>query len=130
MDWLHKKAHAAIIAGRPAPIKQIDHELRRYFASDLTTFHTPICLLGTPFQQHVWDALLDIPYGETRTYTDMAATIGNPAAVRAVGSANGANPFAVVVPCHRLIRSDGSLANYGGGVHRKQWLLQHEQSLV
>lgn len=81
---------------------------------------------GTPFQQRVWAALRTIPVGDTWSYQDLAAAIGQPGAVRAVGTANGANPICLVVPCHRVIRSDGSLGGYGGGIERKAWLLAHE----
>lgn len=83
---------------------------------------------GTPFQQQVWAALCDIPVGETLSYAGLAARVGRPAAVRAVGLANGSNPVAVVVPCHRVIGSDGTLTGYGGGLPRKRWLLQHERA--
>jgi O-6-methylguanine DNA methyltransferase len=83
-------------------------------------------LHGSDFQREVWRALLDVPYGETRSYLQIAEAIGNPAAVRAVGRANGANQIAIVIPCHRVIGADGSLTGYGGGMARKRWLLDHE----
>jgi methylated-DNA-[protein]-cysteine S-methyltransferase len=86
----------------------------------------PVKTGGTDFQRQVWASLRDIPLGETRTYGQLAARIGRPKAVRAVGLANGANPVALVVPCHRVIGSDGTLTGYGGGLERKRWLLQHE----
>jgi O-6-methylguanine DNA methyltransferase len=83
--------------------------------------------MGTPFQRQVWDLLKTIPLGETRSYAELAAALGRPSAVRAVAQANGANPLAIVVPCHRVIGSDGSLTGYGGGLVRKKWLLDHER---
>ena len=101
--------------------------LRAYFAGDLGAIDDlPVACIGTEFQRAVWRALREIPCGETRSYAELARGIGNPAAVRAVGLANGANPINVVVPCHRLIGSNGSLTGYGGGLERKRWLLAHE----
>jgi methylated-DNA-[protein]-cysteine S-methyltransferase len=101
--------------------------LGRYFGGDLSVLDTvPVELNGTPFQKKVWLALRRIPSGATISYAELARRIGSAAAVRAVGSANGANPVAVIVPCHRVIGSDGSLTGYGGGLDRKQWLLAHE----
>jgi len=103
--------------------------LERYFAGDFSAIdNLPTKTGGTPFQQTVWKALQQIPCGETISYSQLATRIGNPAAVRAVGLANGANPIGVVVPCHRVIGADGSLTGYGGGLHRKTWLLQHESA--
>lgn len=101
--------------------------LRAYFAGDLGAIdRLPVAAGGTDFQRAVWRALREIPYGETRSYAALARHIGHPAAVRAVGLANGSNPIAIVVPCHRVIGSDGSLTGYGGGLPRKRWLLEHE----
>jgi methylated-DNA-[protein]-cysteine S-methyltransferase len=82
---------------------------------------------GTPFQQRVWQELRRIPAGSTRSYSEVARAIGRPSAVRAVAAANGANPVSIVIPCHRVIGADGSLTGYGGGLHRKRWLLAHER---
>jgi methylated-DNA-[protein]-cysteine S-methyltransferase len=101
--------------------------LARYFAGELSAIEgLPVRTGGTPFQRTVWQALQAIPCGATLSYAGLAANIGNPFAVRAVGLANGANPVGIVVPCHRVIGSNGSLTGYGGGVHRKRWLLEHE----
>jgi methylated-DNA-[protein]-cysteine S-methyltransferase len=102
--------------------------LSAYFAGDLAAIHAlPVVFArGTEFQLRVWRALRDIPCGETWSYGQLARKIGNPAAVRAVGLANGANPIGIVVPCHRVIGVDGSLTGYGGGIERKRWLLAHE----
>jgi methylated-DNA-[protein]-cysteine S-methyltransferase len=101
--------------------------LRRYFEGNLSALDgLPVATVGTPFQQSVWAALREIPCGQTRSYADVARRIGKPAAVRAVGLANGSNPVGVVVPCHRVIGSNGALTGYGGGIERKRWLLEHE----
>jgi methylated-DNA-[protein]-cysteine S-methyltransferase len=109
------------------PIAAVSSVLRRYFDGDLAALDTvPVELNGTPFQKKVWEALRRIPCGGTISYGELARRIGETAAIRAVGAANGANPVAVIVPCHRVIGSDGSLTGYGGGLDRKQWLLAHE----
>jgi methylated-DNA-[protein]-cysteine S-methyltransferase len=101
--------------------------ISRYFAGELTVIDTlPVKTAGTPFQREVWRALRDIAYGTTISYSILAERIGRPAAVRAVGLANGSNPIGVVVPCHRVIGANGSLTGYGGGIERKRWLLDHE----
>lgn len=101
--------------------------LAAYFAGELAALKTvPWAIGGTAFQQQVWNALVEIPLGEATTYARLAQRIGRPSAVRAVGLANGANPIAVVVPCHRVIGTGGALTGYGGGVERKRWLLAHE----
>jgi methylated-DNA-[protein]-cysteine S-methyltransferase len=115
-------------AGDPAaePFATAADQLGRYFAGQLTEFDLPLAPAGTRFQRAVWDALRQIPYGETWSYGQLASKIGNPAAVRAVGLANGRNPIALVVPCHRVIGADGSLTGYGGGLDRKRFLLDLE----
>jgi methylated-DNA-[protein]-cysteine S-methyltransferase len=108
----------------PKPLKAA---LRAYFEGDLTSLDAVACATGgTPFQRTVWAALRGIPAGTTLSYGALAQRIGKPAAVRAVGLANGANPISLVVPCHRVIGADGSLTGYGGGIERKRWLLRHE----
>lgn len=104
-----------------------EEQLAAYFAGELTDFELPMTLLGTPFQQRVWSALCDIPYGETRSYGQLADSLGNPAASRAVGLANGKNPIGIIVPCHRVVGADGSLTGYGGGLDRKRFLLGFER---
>lgn len=103
-------------------------QLGEHFAGELTDFDLPLAPPGTPFQQRVWGELRRIPYGVTTTYGELAERLGDPRCVRAVGLANGRNPIAVVVPCHRVIGSDGKLRGYAGGVERKQWLLALERS--
>ncbi|WP_344839561.1 methylated-DNA--[protein]-cysteine S-methyltransferase [Kribbella ginsengisoli] len=112
-------------------LPEVQQQLKEYFAGDRTTFDVPLKLTGTPFQQRVWTALKDIPYGEVITYGQLAATLGLvPGASRAVGLANGKNPVSIIVPCHRVIGSTGSLTGYGGGLDRKQALLDHERADV
>ena len=101
-------------------------QLSEYFSGKRQTFDLPLNLKGTEFQLAVWNELLRVPYGDTITYAELARRIGRPAAIRAVGAANGANPIPVIVPCHRVIGSNGTLTGYGGGIERKQWLLAHE----
>jgi len=101
-------------------------QLRAYFAGTLREFQLPLDMEGTDFQKRVWRQLETIPYGETRSYAQIAAAIGSPSAVRAVGAANGANPIAIVVPCHRVIGSSGKLVGYGGGLPLKKRLLELE----
>jgi methylated-DNA-[protein]-cysteine S-methyltransferase len=102
-------------------------QLDAYFAGRSKKFDLPLGLDGTPFQRLVWSALLNIPYGETRSYAQLATAIGKPSATRAVGAANGRNPIAIVVPCHRVIGANGSLTGFGGGLERKKFLLTFEQ---
>ncbi len=103
-------------------------QLESYFAGELFDFELDLELMGTPFQRSVWAALLTIPYGETRSYGEIAAQVGSPGASRAVGLANGHNPIGIIVPCHRVIGSNGSLTGYGGGLDRKRALLALEKS--
>jgi AraC family transcriptional regulator of adaptative response/methylated-DNA-[protein]-cysteine methyltransferase len=117
-----------IPAGETAPLRSIEQELRRYFSGQLRQFATSLTLQGTPFQKRVWEELQKIPYGETRSYAAIAATIGRPTAFRAVAQANGANRIAIVIPCHRVINSTGALGGYNSGIERKAWLLQKETS--
>ncbi len=102
-------------------------QLQEYFEGARQAFDVPLAMAGTPFQQKVWTALLDIPYGETISYGDLARRIGQPDAVRAVGAANGRNPVPIIVPCHRVIGSSGKLIGYGGGLAIKAALLDHER---
>lgn len=102
-------------------------QLREYLDGTRREFDLPLDPEGTPFQQKVWDVLRAIPYGETITYGEQARRLGDPRRARAVGAANGRNPIAVIVPCHRVVGADGSLTGYAGGVERKDWLLRHER---
>ena len=109
------------------PLREIIRQLRAYFAGDLETFDLPLAPQGTPFQLSVWNRLCEIPYGETISYGELARRIGNPNASRAVGLANGSNPIPIVIPCHRVIGSNGKLTGYGGGLPIKEKLLGLER---
>jgi AraC family transcriptional regulator of adaptative response/methylated-DNA-[protein]-cysteine methyltransferase len=117
-----------IVPGDHPVLRTTREQLREYFDGRRRTFDIPLNQRGSEFQRKAWAALCRIPSGETRSYADMAREVGSPAAVRAIGRVNGQNRIAIVVPCHRVIRSDGSLCGYGGGRWRKQWLLDHEQA--
>ncbi len=127
VEKLRKKTKSAIIPGSSPPITSIEKELSAYFEGSLKEFATPIHLLGSPFQKLAWQKLLNIPYGETRSYSKQAEAIGKPSAFRAVANANGANQLAILIPCHRIINLNGNLGGYGGGIARKKWLIEHEQ---
>ena len=107
-------------------LDRVKRELDEYWAGKRTVFTVPLNAVGTPFQQKVWQALLTIAYGETRSYGQIAAQIGNPKASRAVGMANNRNPISIIIPCHRVIGSDGRLVGYGGGLEKKACLLDFE----
>jgi methylated-DNA-[protein]-cysteine S-methyltransferase len=109
-----------------APLSAAVRQLTEYFAGSRRVFELPLRLQGTDFQRRVWRELTEIPYGETWSYGELAKRIDSPSASRAVGLANGRNPIAILVPCHRVIGADGSLTGYGGGLDRKRWLLAHE----
>jgi len=113
--------------GRNPILTSIEKELKAYFAKKLTRFETPLKLHGTPFQERVWQELREIPYGETRSYVEIADRIGHSRAYRAVGNANGCNALMIIIPCHRVIAADGSLGGYGCGLDRKQFLLDLER---
>lgn len=108
-------------------LREAERQLASYFAGQLQVFFLPLCTRGTPFQEKVWCALQKIPYGETRTYGELAAMIGQPTAARAVGGANHRNPLAIIIPCHRVVAAHGGLGGYGGGLDKKQWLLALEE---
>ncbi|MCG7383680.1 trifunctional transcriptional activator/DNA repair protein Ada/methylated-DNA--[protein]-cysteine S-methyltransferase [Paenibacillus sp. ACRRY] len=128
VERLRKRTKSAIVPGVTEPIRSIERELAAYFDGTLTTFRTPLFYLGTPFQKSVWEQLMAIPLGETRSYQDIAVALGKPSACRAVAKANGANQLAIVIPCHRVINASGDLGGYGGGLTRKNWLLTHEKN--
>ncbi len=127
---MHRQRHFPAIpdttARDEAALAPIVAQLEAYFAGERIDFDLALQLRGTPFQQRVWSALQEIPYGETISYGELACWVGNPRASRAVGTANGHNPVAIVVPCHRVIAADGGIGGYGGGLDRKAWLLEHE----
>ena len=122
----HRPADSVFGEPDPAPFAAVIEQLADYFAGRRRGFVLPMDPAGTPFQHAVWSALGEIPYGETVSYRDLAARVGRPAAVRAVGLANGRNPIGIIVPCHRVIGADGSLTGYGGGLARKRGLLEFE----
>lgn len=126
IERLRSRLNAAIIPGRSTITEQIQDELQQYFLGELCDFKTPVYYLGSDFQQEVWDKLRQIPVGTAISYKGLARQIGNEKASRAVARANGANQLAIIIPCHRVIQSNGELGGYGGGIGRKQWLLEHE----
>lgn len=129
----HERMERALSESEPVKAKNpgdLTRALEAYFDGELDAIRgLPVVFRGTDFQNSVWRALLKIPCGQTRSYGDLARQIGRPSAVRAVGLANGANPIGIVVPCHRVIGSNGTLTGYGGGIERKRWLLAHEHAL-
>jgi methylated-DNA-[protein]-cysteine S-methyltransferase len=112
------------------PFDEVRAQLADYFAGRRSNFDLPLAIAGSPFQRRVWRALQEIPYGETTSYGEIARRVGVPSAPRAVGVANGQNPVAVIVPCHRVIGADGSLTGYGGGLERKRLLLELEVGIL
>jgi methylated-DNA-[protein]-cysteine S-methyltransferase len=126
VDQTYEPSHAGWSLDQTAFADAVD-QLNAYFAGELIDFDVELDLRGTEFQQRVWKALLTIPYGETRSYGEIAEQIGAPGAARAVGLANGHNPVAIIVPCHRVIGASGHLTGYGGGLDRKQALLELER---
>ncbi|MGC5360382.1 methylated-DNA--[protein]-cysteine S-methyltransferase [Streptomyces sp. DT24] len=126
-DQRHRPAQENFGAPDPGPFAEAIRQLDAYFEGELRDFDLPLRLDGTPFQRSVWDQLTRIPYGETRSYGELAEHLGKPGASRAVGLANGKNPVGIIVPCHRVIGASGSLTGYGGGLERKQRLLAFEK---
>ena len=110
----------------PQQLKQAVSQLTEYFEGQRTDFDFPLNPSGTAFQQKVWNALLQIPFGKTLSYIDLSHQLGDPKAIRAVAAANGKNPLWIIIPCHRVIGKDGSMTGYAGGIWRKKWLLEHE----
>jgi len=123
---LQKRLNATILAGENEHLQQLITELAEYFEGTRKSFDVQLHMPGTAFQESVWEALAEIPFGETRSYSEQAKKLDKPSATRAVASANGHNRISIVVPCHRVIGKDGSLTGYGGGLERKKWLLEHE----
>ncbi len=126
-DQAHLVAPPGDARRDPAALAGVIGQLEEYFDGTRTVFDVPLALSGTPFQQEVWSALCAIPYGEAVSYGDLARQVGRPGASRAVGQANGRNPVAVIVPCHRVVAAGGGLGGYGGGTGRKTLLLELEQ---
>ena len=129
--YLHDQRHAPpadrLGARDDTTLPELQEQLVAYLAGDLRSFEVDLAPVGTPFQTEVWNALRSVPYGTTTTYGALAARIGRPAAVRAVGAANGRNPYCLVVPCHRVVGADGSLTGYAGGLDAKRFLLRLER---
>ena len=127
---LRDRTQSSISFGRLAPINQIEGELRAYFDGQSASFSTVLARPGAAFTQQVWQELMTIPPGVTRSYAELATALGRPTAVKAVARANGANQVAIVIPCHRVVGSDGALTGYGGGLWRKRWLIEHEGKMA
>lgn len=127
---LRRQLSAEIAEGDSPVLRQAEREIGEYFAGSRRHFEVALHLPGTTFQQAVWQLLLSVPYGLTRSYQEQAARLGRPQSVRAVAAANGANRLSVIVPCHRVVGKDGALTGYGGGLERKAWLLAHEREHV
>lgn len=127
---LKQRFSQPLLPGMNDHLQQLKEEVTSYFAGKLRQFRVKLTYPGTPFQQDVWKQLLTIPYGQTRSYEDMARAVGSPKAVRAVGTANGKNRIAIVIPCHRVVNKNGQLGGYGGGLRRKEYLLQLEGALL
>lgn len=127
LETMRRRLRRPLVPGESAVLERLRSELGEYFGGRRRTFEVPLHAPGTPFQERVWNELRRIPYGEIRSYEQVARHIGAPKAVRAVGRANGMNPIAIVVPCHRVVGKDGSPVGYGGGVRRKEWLLDLER---
>lgn len=125
-----QKRQGAIAFGESPVLTQAATEIERYFRGDSADFAVPLAMAGSPFEKSVWMALRQVPAGQTRSYKALAAAVDRPDAVRAVARANGANVFAIIIPCHRIIGSDGAMVGYGGKIWRKQWLLEHEKRLA
>lgn len=130
LQKVHRWLKRPLLPGNHAFIESLKVELSDYFQGTLQEFQTPLAIHGTDFQMQVWDSLLKIPYGKTTSYARLAQKIGRPGAQRAVGAANGANRLAVLIPCHRVVQADGGLRGYGGGLWRKQFLLDLEQGVL
>lgn len=114
----------------PKALEEAVKQLNEYFVGNRTGFNLKLNPKGTDFQMKVWQELEKIPFGKTKNYQEIANNLGNPKVIRAAASANGKNPIAIIIPCHRVIGSDGSLTGYAGGIHRKKWLLEHESPVT
>jgi AraC family transcriptional regulator of adaptative response/methylated-DNA-[protein]-cysteine methyltransferase len=128
--WIRKRVKSAVVPGTNVHLDRVAEELKNYFDGNAMEFTVPLVMMGSGFERRVWEMLRQIPAGETRSYSELARRLGLPAAVRAVGRANGRNPLCLIVPCHRVIGADGKLVGYGGGLWRKKWLLDHEQRIA
>ena len=127
LNDLKRYLQQEISEGENDHIKNLRLQINEYFAGTRKLFNIPLITPGTEFQKRVWNELMNIPYGSTISYLQQAIAINNPLSVRAVANANGMNRISIIIPCHRVIGSNGSLTGYGGGLHRKKWLLEHEK---
>jgi AraC family transcriptional regulator of adaptative response/methylated-DNA-[protein]-cysteine methyltransferase len=127
LETVRRLFRLPVVPGTNGHLERLQEELADYFAGALRSFSVPLVYPGSPFQRRVWEQLLLVPYGETRSYQQLASAVGNAAAVRAVGRANGLNRIAILIPCHRIVNKNGDLGGYGGGLRRKQYLLNLEQ---
>ena len=130
VERMSESLKAEVLPGKSTATERMSAELACYFRGDQAPFTVPLVRGGSSFQNAVWDALLEIPVGEVRSYADIARRTDQMPALRAVAQAIGDNPFAVVIPCHRVINTGGKLGGYGGGLPRKRWLLEHEQKMI
>lgn len=130
IERFQQKTNSVVTKGKTRIHDSIENELNLYFNNKLREFKTPLAMYGTQFQKNVWSELTKIPFGTTFSYTSLAHAIKMPTACRAVGNANGANQLAIIIPCHRVINSNGKLGGYAGGLERKKWLLDHENKNV
>jgi AraC family transcriptional regulator of adaptative response/methylated-DNA-[protein]-cysteine methyltransferase len=128
IERLRKRTGSIISTGESPIFEQLKSELNSYFSGKLSKFSIPLHLIGSDFQKSVWNELLKLPMGETTTYLELAFKIGAGTSYGAVGNANGANQIAIIIPCHRVINTNGELGGYGGGLVRKKWLLEHEEN--
>jgi len=128
LQQIARKHHANAKSGSHPVLTQVRQQLDEYFAGKRKSFSVPMTCEGTTFQKKVWQQLLRIPFGETQSYADVARSVKTPKAFRAVGRANGQNPICIIVPCHRVVNADGQLGGYGGGLHRKKFLLNLEKN--
>lgn len=129
-NYLEKRFNGRVVPGTNSHIAQVKQELNEYFSGERIHFDVSLNLMGTEFQLLVWEALRKIPYGKTITYLQQAVNIGNDKAVRSVASANGKNKIAIIIPCHRVIGSDGKLSGYAWGIERKKWLMKFERKKI
>lgn len=130
LKYIDKPHKSDSSSSKASLLQKTELQLSEYFKGEHRKFELPINPEGTDFQINVWRALQEIPWGEIRTYSQIAKSIGNPKAVQAVGAANAKNPIPIIIPCHRVIGSDGSLVGYSGGIDKKRWLLEHENALI
>jgi AraC family transcriptional regulator of adaptative response/methylated-DNA-[protein]-cysteine methyltransferase len=127
LSILRRRLRTNVVPGKHRHLESLRSQLRNYFAGEKLEFEVPLAPVGSPFQLRAWKSLQSIPVGETRSYSWMAKRLGDENARRAVGRANGTNMICIIIPCHRVIRADGTLCGYGGGLWRKKWLLDHER---